>query len=79
MLGALKMAPALCAGNTIVLKAAEDAPLGILFISKICQKFLPKVLLNILTGTGPECGAPIAQSKKLTNFHLLAQLKLEKL
>ena len=35
LLGALKIAPALCAGNTIVLKAAEDAPLGVLLMSEI--------------------------------------------
>jgi acyl-CoA reductase-like NAD-dependent aldehyde dehydrogenase len=41
LLGALKIAPALCAGNTLVLKAAEDAPLGVLVIAEICQEFLP--------------------------------------
>jgi betaine-aldehyde dehydrogenase len=39
LLGALKIAPALCAGNTIVLKAAEDAPLGVLLMAEICQGF----------------------------------------
>ena len=38
MLGALKIAPALCAGNTLVLKAAEDAPLGVLRMAAICQR-----------------------------------------
>ena len=41
LLGALKIAPALCAGNTMVLKAAEDAPLGVLLMAEICQEFLP--------------------------------------
>jgi len=60
LLGALKIAPALCAGNTLVLKAAEDAPLGVLLMARICQEFLPPGVLNVLTGTGEECGGPLA-------------------
>jgi betaine-aldehyde dehydrogenase len=60
LLGALKIAPALCAGNTLVMKAAEDAPLAVLLMAEICQEFLPKGVLNLLTGFGPECGAPLA-------------------
>ncbi|HET6185170.1 MAG TPA: aldehyde dehydrogenase family protein [Acetobacteraceae bacterium] len=61
MLGALKIAPALLAGNTMVMKAAEDAPLGVLMMARICQEHLPPGVLNLLTGTGPECGAPLAE------------------
>ena len=60
MLGALKIAPALCAGNTMVLKAAEDAPLGVLLMAEICQEFLPPGVLNVLSGYGEECGGPLA-------------------
>jgi betaine-aldehyde dehydrogenase len=60
MLSALKIAPALCAGNTIVLKAAEDAPLAVLEMARICIDFLPEGVLNVLTGLGEECGAPLA-------------------
>jgi betaine-aldehyde dehydrogenase len=60
LLGSLKIAPALCAGNTLVLKAAEDAPLGVLLMAEICQEFLPPGVLNVLTGTGEECGGPLA-------------------
>jgi acyl-CoA reductase-like NAD-dependent aldehyde dehydrogenase len=60
LLGALKIAPALVAGNTLVMKAAEDAPLAVLLMAEICQEFLPKGVLNLLTGYGPECGAPLA-------------------
>jgi acyl-CoA reductase-like NAD-dependent aldehyde dehydrogenase len=61
LLGALKIAPALCAGNTLVLKAAEDAPLGVLLIAEACQAFLPPGVLNVLTGLGEECGGPLAR------------------
>jgi betaine-aldehyde dehydrogenase len=60
LLGSLKIAPALCAGNTLVLKAAEDAPLGILWVARICQEFLPKGVLNVITGYGPEAGAALS-------------------
>jgi acyl-CoA reductase-like NAD-dependent aldehyde dehydrogenase len=60
LLGSLKIAPALCAGNTLVLKAAEDAPLGILWIAKICHEFLPKGVLNVVTGYGEEAGAALS-------------------
>ena len=59
MLAALKIAPALCAGNTMVMKAAEDAPLGVLLMAEICQEFLPPGVLNVLTGYGEECGGPL--------------------
>ena len=61
LVGALKIAPALCAGNTIVLKAAEDAPLGVLLMAEISQEFLPRGVLNVLTGLGEECGGALAQ------------------
>src|SRR5215470_8995784 len=61
LLGALKIAPALCAGNTLVLKAAEDAPLGVLKMAAACQAYLLPGVLNVLTGLGPECGGPLAQ------------------
>jgi acyl-CoA reductase-like NAD-dependent aldehyde dehydrogenase len=60
LLAAVKIAPALCAGNTMVMKAAEDAPLGVLLLAEVCQQFLPPGVLNLLTGYGEECGAPLA-------------------
>jgi len=59
-LSALKIAPALCAGNTIVLKTAEDAPLGVLMLAEVCNEHLPAGVLNVLTGRGEECGIPLA-------------------
>ena len=59
-LAALKIGPAICAGNTIVLKAAEDAPLAVLMIAEICQEHLPPGVVNVVTGYGEECGAPLS-------------------
>ena len=65
VLSAMKIAPAICAGNTIVLKAAEDAPLSVIFIAEICTEFLPKGVVNIITGFGAECGAALAVHPKV--------------
>jgi betaine-aldehyde dehydrogenase len=43
-----------------VLKAAEDAPLGVLLLARLSQEQLPPGVLNVLTGYGEECGAPLA-------------------
>ena len=45
-----------------MLKAAEDAPLGVLLVAEICQELLPPGVLNVLTGYGEECGAPRSRS-----------------
>ena len=60
LLAAVKIGPALCAGNTMVMKAAEDAPLGVLLLAEVCQQFLPPGVPNLLTGFGEECGGPLA-------------------
>jgi 3-hydroxyisobutyrate dehydrogenase len=60
LLAALKIAMAITAGNTLVLKAAEDAPLTVLKLARICAEHLPGGVLNVLTGYGEECGAPLA-------------------
>ena len=79
MLGACKIAPALCAGNTIVMKAAEDAPLAILKVAEICQKFIPPGVLNLLTGTGPECGEPLAYHPEINKLSFTGSTGVGKL
>ncbi|WP_235432500.1 aldehyde dehydrogenase family protein [Nostocoides japonicum] len=56
MLSAVKIAPALTAGNTMVLKVAEVAPFAVLELARICQAFLPPGVLNVVTGFGAEAG-----------------------
>lgn len=58
---AVKLAPALCAGNTVVLKLAEEAPLGGLLLAEICSEHLPNGVLNVLVGVGVESGAALAR------------------
>ena len=64
-LASAKIAPALCAGNTVVLKPAEDAPLGVLWLASICSQFLPPGVLNVVTGIGPECGSALVNHPKV--------------
>jgi betaine-aldehyde dehydrogenase len=61
VLGTLKMAMAVAAGNTLVLKAAEDAPLGLLRVAELCAAHLPPGVVNLLTGYGEEAGAALAR------------------
>ena len=61
VLGAMKVAMSLAAGNTLVLKAAEDAPLGVLKMAELCAEHLPAGVLNVLTGYGEEAGAALVQ------------------
>ena len=59
LLAALKVAMALSTGNTLVLKAAEDAPLGVLRMAEVCAQHLPDGVLNVVTGYGEECGGAL--------------------
>lgn len=63
MLMALKAAPALVAGNAIVVKSAEEAPLAVLRIVELVNRVLPPGVFNILSGQGAECGAPLVEHK----------------
>src|SRR5690606_5099268 len=62
LMAAWKVAPALAAGNTIVLKPASATPLTALVLAEICQEAgIPDGVVNILTGPGVEVGAAIAE------------------
>src|SRR5438445_2003212 len=60
LIAAWKIAPALIAGNTVVLKPSANAPLAALALARICAKHLPRGVLNVITGTGDEVGTPLA-------------------
>ncbi|MBS0559939.1 MAG: aldehyde dehydrogenase family protein [Proteobacteria bacterium] len=79
LLTSLKIAPALCAGNTIVLKAAEDAPFGVLLIAEVCNEFAPPGVVNVLTGLGPECGQPLAQHPDIAKLSFTGSTAVGKL
>ena len=58
-----KIAPGLVAGNTVILKVAEQTPLSALLMGKLVQAHFPPGVVNIVTGDGPNCGAPLTRHK----------------
>ena len=55
----LKIAPALVAGNSVVVKSAEEAPFATLAAARLLNAVLPAGVLNVTSGFGPDCGAPL--------------------
>ena len=69
LLTAVKLAPALAMGNTVVIKASELAPVTLLEFAKLIEKTgIPKGVINIITGLGEPCG------KALTTHDLVERI-----
>ncbi|WP_322752167.1 aldehyde dehydrogenase [Frankia sp. Cas3] len=64
-LAAWKLAPALAAGNTVVLKPAEQTPASIMKLIEIIADLLPPGVVNVINGFGPEAGKPLASSSRV--------------
>ena len=60
-----KLAPALAAGNCVVLKPAEQTPMSILCLMELIEDILPPGVLNIVNGFGLEAGKPLASSSRV--------------
>ncbi|HQR47833.1 MAG TPA: aldehyde dehydrogenase family protein [Steroidobacteraceae bacterium] len=63
-----KLAPALAAGNCVVLKPAEQTPVGILLVAELIADLLPPGVLNIVNGFGVEAGKPLASSSRIAKI-----------
>jgi len=63
-----KLAPALAAGNCVVLKPAEQTPLGILVLLELIGDLLPPGVLNVVNGFGLEAGKPLASSRRIAKI-----------
>lgn len=68
LMAAWKLAPALAAGNAIVLKPAEQTPLSISVLMEIIGDLLPPGVLNIVHGFGKEAGEALATSKRIAKI-----------
>ena len=66
LMAAWKVAPALAAGNAVVLKPAEQTPVGILELMKLVGDILPAGVLNVVNGFGVEAGKPLASSPRVS-------------
>ncbi|HTN32110.1 MAG TPA: aldehyde dehydrogenase family protein [Pseudomonas sp.] len=68
LMAAWKLAPALAAGNCVVLKPAEQTPLGITVLMELIGDLLPPGVLNVVHGFGREAGEALASSKRIAKI-----------
>jgi aldehyde dehydrogenase len=68
LMAAWKIAPALAAGNTIVLKPASPTPWSILKLAELLEDILPAGALNIVNGPGAEIGKALATNKRIAKI-----------
>jgi len=68
LLMSLKVAPALVAGNTVVIKSAEEAPFAVLRAAEIMNTILPPGVLNMISGDGPTTGALLVRHPKVAKL-----------
>jgi len=68
LMAAWKLAPAIAAGNCVVLKPAEQTPVGILLVAELIADLLPPGVLNIVNGFGLEAGKPLASSNRIAKI-----------
>ena len=68
LMAAWKMAPALAAGNCVVIKPASDTPLSLSVLMDLIGDVLPPGVLNVVNGHGSEVGAPLASSPRIAKI-----------
>ncbi|BBX24188.1 aldehyde dehydrogenase [Mycolicibacter terrae] len=68
LMAAWKLAPALAAGNAVVLKPAEQTPASILYLMSLIGDLLPAGVLNVVNGFGVEAGKPLASSNRIAKI-----------
>ena len=68
LMAAWKLAPAIAAGNCVVLKPAESTPVSILVLAELIADLLPAGVLNVVNGYGKEAGMPLATSKRIAKL-----------
>ncbi|MEU6919285.1 aldehyde dehydrogenase [Streptomyces olindensis] len=65
LMAAWKLAPALAAGNCVVIKPAEQTPVSLLYVVDLIADLLPHGVLNVVNGFGVEAGKPLASSPRV--------------
>ena len=68
LMAAWKLAPALAAGNCVILKPAESTPISILVLIELIADLLPAGVVNIVNGYGREAGMPLASSRRIAKI-----------
>jgi aminobutyraldehyde dehydrogenase len=70
MMAAWKTAPALAAGNTVVLKPSEQTPLSTLLLAQLAAEIFPKGVFNVVCGRGASVGQPLVEHPKVAMVSL---------
>ncbi|WP_269475355.1 acetaldehyde dehydrogenase ExaC [Nocardia wallacei] len=65
LMAAWKLAPALAAGNCVIIKPAEQTPVSLLLVVELIADLLPPGVLNVVNGFGVEAGKPLASSPRV--------------
>lgn len=79
LMAAWKLAPALAAGCTVVLKPAEQTPTSIMCLMELLQDVLPAGVINVVTGFGLEAGKPLASSTRVSKVAFTGETSTGKL
>ena len=79
LMAAWKLAPALAAGNCVVLKPAEQTPASIMVLMELAGDLLPPGVLNVVNGFGLEAGKPLASSKRIAKIAFTGETTTGKL
>ncbi len=66
LMAAWKLAPALAAGNAVVIKPAEQTPVSLMMLMELAGDLFPPGVLNVVNGFGVEAGKPLAQSSRIS-------------
>lgn len=68
LMAAWKLAPALAAGNCVVMKPAEQTPVSISVLMEVISDLIPAGVVNLVQGFGVEAGKPLAQNKRIAKI-----------
>jgi len=79
LMAAWKIAPAIAAGNCVVLKPAEQTPVSIMLMMEAISDVVPAGVINIINGFGPECGKPLALSQDIRKIGFTGETTTGKL
>src|SRR5271165_5907435 len=68
LMAAWKLAPAMAAGNAVIIKPAEQTPLSLLVLAELIGELVPPGVLNIVNGFGLEAGKPLASNPRIAKI-----------
>src|ERR1700736_6431821 len=68
LMAAWKLAPAMAAGNCVVIKPAEQTPMSLLVLAELCEDLIPPGVLNIVNGLGREAAKPLATNTRIAKI-----------